>query len=67
LSTWWPPQLRGTLSIIEHDGESEFRTPALPAALESYDANMMARVMPMLAIGGFGPVERRVRQGLAIG
>lgn len=34
LPAWWPPRLRGVLSIIEHEGEGEYRTPELPAEFE---------------------------------
>jgi glucosyl-dolichyl phosphate glucuronosyltransferase len=64
LPAWWPQQLRGTLSIIEYDGEGEFRTQALPTGLEPYGANMVVQVLPMLAIGGFG--RRSGRFGKAL-
>jgi glycosyltransferase involved in cell wall biosynthesis len=64
LPVWWPPQLRGILSIIEHEGQGEYRTPALPDGLEPYGANMVVQVLPMLAIGGFG--RRSGRFGKAL-
>ena len=54
LPSWWPRQLRGTLSIIDHEGQGEYRTPALPAGLEPYGANIVVHVPTLLAIGGFG-------------
>ena len=30
LPPWWPTSLRGVLSIIEYEGEGEYRTLALP-------------------------------------
>jgi len=44
LPSWWPRQLRGTLSIIEHVGWGEYRTPALPSGLEPYGANIVVHV-----------------------
>lgn len=54
LPDWWPASLRGLLSIIEHEGSGEYRTPALPPGLEPYGANMTVHVLSLLAIGGFG-------------
>jgi glycosyltransferase involved in cell wall biosynthesis len=54
LPHWWPPSLRGVLSIIEHEGEGEYRTPDLPQGLEPYAANMVVHVRTLLGIGGFG-------------
>ena len=54
LPLWWPRQLRGTLSIIEHVGWGEYRTPALPSGLEPYGANIVVHVPTLLAMGGFG-------------
>ncbi len=53
LPGWWPPSLRGVLSIIEHDGAGEYRTDALPAKLEPYGVNMIVRRDVMLSHGGF--------------
>ncbi len=36
--------------------QGEYRTPALPAGLEPYGANMVVHVLSLLAIGGFGHV-----------
>jgi glycosyltransferase involved in cell wall biosynthesis len=53
LPAWWPPDLRGVLSIIEHEGRGEYRTKALPATLEPYAANMIVHAPTLLAAGGF--------------
>ena len=54
LPAWWPPSLRGVLSIIEHEGQGEFRTAALPAGMEPYACNMVVHVPSLLNTGGFG-------------
>ena len=54
LPPWWPASLRGVLSIIEHEGSGEYRTPDLPHGLEPYAANMIVHVPTMRAAGGFG-------------
>jgi glycosyltransferase involved in cell wall biosynthesis len=54
LPNWWPVSLRGVLSIIEHEGEGEYRTGSVPAKLEPYAANMVVNVLSLLAAGGFG-------------
>jgi glycosyltransferase involved in cell wall biosynthesis len=54
LPAWWPRSLRGVLSIIEHKGAGEYRTPAVPERLEPYAANMVVHVLSLLAAGGFG-------------
>jgi len=53
LPAWWPPSLRGVLSIIEHEGLGEFRTAALPTSLEPYACNMVVHVPSLLDAGGF--------------
>jgi glucosyl-dolichyl phosphate glucuronosyltransferase len=59
LPNWWPPSLRGVLSIIEHEGRGAYRTAALPSKLEPYAANMVVHVATLLAAGGFrGAVGR---------
>ncbi len=60
LPAWWPPQLRGTLSIIEFEGQGEYRTAAVPPSLEPYGANMVVHVPTLLALGGFGRHSGRV-------
>jgi glucosyl-dolichyl phosphate glucuronosyltransferase len=54
LPKWWPPSLRGLLSIIEYEGAGEFRTGELPPGLEPYGCNMIVNVAALLAAGGFG-------------
>ncbi len=54
LPSWWPPGLRGVLSIIEHEGAGEYRTAALPPGMEPYAANMVVHVPTMRCVGGFG-------------
>ena len=54
LPAWWPPSLRGVLSIIEVEGQGEYRTRAVPRGLEPYAANMVVHVLSLLAVGGFG-------------
>jgi glycosyltransferase involved in cell wall biosynthesis len=54
LPAWWPPALRGLLSIIEHEGTGEYRTNEVPPALEPYGCNMIVHVRSMLDVGGFG-------------
>ena len=54
LPLWWPASLRGVLSIIEHEGRGEYRTPDLPDTLEPYAANMIVNVKLLLRHGGCG-------------
>jgi glycosyltransferase involved in cell wall biosynthesis len=54
LPAWWPPSLRGLLSIIEHEGTGEYRTNEVPPALEPYGCNMIVHVRSLLDAGGFG-------------
>jgi glucosyl-dolichyl phosphate glucuronosyltransferase len=54
LPAWWPPSLRGVLSIIETEGQGEYRTPPLPADLAPYAANMVVHVPSLFGAGGFG-------------
>ena len=54
LPPWWPANLRGILSIIEHQGQGEYRTLDLPPKLEPYAANMVVDVAALLKAGGFG-------------
>jgi glycosyltransferase involved in cell wall biosynthesis len=60
LPTWWPPSLRGVLSIIEHEGLGEFRSPDLPRDLEPYACNMVVHVPSLLGAGGFGGTIGRI-------
>ena len=64
LPGWWPPSLRGVLSIIEHEGAGEYRTASVPATLEPYGVNMILRRDAMLQVGGFA--EALGRMGLVL-
>lgn len=64
LPAWWPRSLRGVLSIIETEGQGEYRSPALPAKLEPYAVNMIVHVATLLAAGGFRENLGRVRGNL---
>ncbi len=64
LPAWWPPSLRGVLSIIEYEGAGEYRTVAVPRGLEPYGANMVVHVLSLLAAGGFGAAVGRYGQSL---
>jgi glucosyl-dolichyl phosphate glucuronosyltransferase len=64
LPFWWPPSLRGSLSIIELEGQGEYRTAALPSGLEPYGANMVVHVPALRAIGGFGGQSGRIGKAL---
>ncbi len=64
LPQWWPPSLRGVLSIIEYEGDGEYRTAAVPPNLEPYAANMVVHVLSLLAAGGFGGAVGRYGDNL---
>jgi glucosyl-dolichyl phosphate glucuronosyltransferase len=64
LPWWWPPSLRGSLSIIEVEAKGEYRSAALPPGLEPYGANMVIRRAALRAIGGFGPHSGRIGEAL---
>jgi glycosyltransferase involved in cell wall biosynthesis len=64
LPAWWPASLRGVLSIIEAEGQGEYRTADLPPGLEPYGANMTVHVLSLLAIGGFGTEAGRYGRSL---
>jgi glycosyltransferase involved in cell wall biosynthesis len=64
LPFWWPPSLRGSLSIIESEGRGEYRTAALPPGLEPYGANMVVRRRSLRAMGGFGRQSGRIGKAL---
>jgi glycosyltransferase involved in cell wall biosynthesis len=64
LPRWWPPQLRGVLSIIEAEGAGEYRTAAVPPGLEPYGANMVVNVAALCAMGGFGQNSGRYGKSL---
>ena len=60
LPEWWPPGLRGLLSIIEHEGTGEYRSNEVPPALEPYGCNMIVHVRTLLDAGGFGSEIGRI-------
>jgi len=62
LPRWWPPSLRGVLSIIETEGAGEYRRPGIAERLEPYGANMIIHVPSLLAWGGFPEAFGRVGQ-----
>jgi glycosyltransferase involved in cell wall biosynthesis len=64
LPAWWPPRLRGVLSIIEAEGQGEYGDPNLPPDLAPYGVNMAVNVPSLLAVGGFG--SRGGRFGAAL-
>jgi glycosyltransferase involved in cell wall biosynthesis len=64
LPAWWPRQLRGILSLVEFEGEGEYRTAALPRGMEPYGANMVVHLPSLHAVGGFGRCSGRVRKVL---
>lgn len=64
LPHWWPPHLRGVLSIIETEGVGEYRKAPLPLKLEPYGANMVVHVPTLLAVGGFGQHSGRFGKAL---
>lgn len=60
LPAWWPSSLRGSLSIIEAEGQGEYRSADLPKGLEPYGANMIVHLPTLRKIGGFGQGSGRV-------
>jgi glycosyltransferase involved in cell wall biosynthesis len=53
LPPWWPASLRGVLSIVETEGQGEYRGPDLPPRLEPCGANLVVHVATLRAAGGF--------------
>lgn len=53
LPRWWPPNLHGVLSIIETQGQGEFRRNGVAHTLEPYGANMIISISELVAQGGF--------------
>jgi glucosyl-dolichyl phosphate glucuronosyltransferase len=64
LPAWWPPRLRGVLSIIEAEGQGEYGDPSLPADLAPYTVNMVVNVLSLLAAAGFSNGAGRYRSSL---
>lgn len=58
LPAWWPPRLRGVLSIIEAEGQGEYGDPGLPPDAP-YTVNMVVHVPSLRAAGGFGDAAGR--------
>ncbi len=59
LPAWWPPSLRGVLSIVEVEGSGEYRGPGLPPNLEPCGAIFVVHVPTLLSAGGFDPGSGR--------
>jgi glycosyltransferase involved in cell wall biosynthesis len=59
LPGWWPPRLRGVLSIVEAAGAGAYRSPGLPRGLEPCGANLIVDVAALRAVGGFCPAIGR--------
>ncbi len=64
LPDWWPPNLRGILSIIEHEGSGVYRSGELPPGLQPYGTNMVVHVLSLLAVGGFATGAGRLGRNL---
>lgn len=64
LPEWWPPTLRGVLSLIEVEGTGEIGSPALPPSLEPYGANLVVHVPTLLTLGGFACASGRTGNSL---
>ena len=59
LPAWWPPRLRGVLSLIEVEGAGDIGSPDLPSGLQLFGANMVVHVPTLLAQGGFDTAAGR--------
>ena len=66
LPGWWPPALRGVLTIVEWEGRGE-EGRDLPPGVAVYGANMAFRTAALEAIGGFPEELGRVGQRLLSG
>jgi glycosyltransferase involved in cell wall biosynthesis len=66
LPPWWPPSLRGVLTIVEWEGFGEVGRD-LPAGVEIYGANMAFARAPLLEIGGFPEALGRIGDRLLSG
>lgn len=60
LPPWWPPRLRGMLTIIEWPGAAEVGAPGSPPEAVVYGANMAFAVAPLRAVGGFDMALGRI-------
>jgi glycosyltransferase involved in cell wall biosynthesis len=66
LPGWWPPSLRGVLTIIEWEGFGEVGVD-LPEGIDIYGANMAFAAAPLREIGGFAETLGRVGDRLLSG
>ena len=66
LPGWWPPALRGVLTIVEWEGRGE-EGRDLPPGVAVYGANMAFRSATLRAIGGFPEELGRIGQRLLSG
>ena len=66
LPGWWPPSLRGVLTIIEWEGFGEVGVD-LPKSIEIYGANMAFAAAPLREVGGFAETLGRVGDRLLSG
>ncbi|WP_368416899.1 glycosyltransferase family 2 protein [Falsiroseomonas sp.] len=66
LPGWWPPALRGVLTIVEWDGVGE-QGRNLPPGVAVYGANMAFRTDALQEIGGFPEELGRVGNRLLSG
>jgi glycosyltransferase involved in cell wall biosynthesis len=66
LPGWWPPSLRGVLTIIEWEGFGEVGVD-LPDDIEIYGANMAFAAGPLREVGGFAETLGRVGDRLLSG
>jgi glucosyl-dolichyl phosphate glucuronosyltransferase len=66
LPTWWPPSLRGVLTIVEWQGAGEPGRD-LPPEVDIYGANMGFAATPLRAVGGFPEALGRVGDRLLSG
>jgi len=66
LPGWWPPSLRGVLTIIEWEGFGEVGVD-LPEDIEIYGANMAFAAAPLRELGGFAESLGRVGDRLLSG
>ena len=66
LPGWWPPSLRGVLTIIEWEGYGEVGVD-LPESIEIYGANMAFAAAPLREVGGFSETLGRVGDRLLSG
>ncbi|MDE2006661.1 MAG: glycosyltransferase [Rhodospirillales bacterium] len=64
LPAWWPPSLRGTLSIVEHPASGEYGAPGMPPGLAPCGANLLVERGALRAVGGFDPTIGRLGTAL---